>query len=417
MASWFFFSYARDDQNDSLDKFYADLCQKIRLATRLNADEVGFLDQSDIKLGDKWNEKLAEALRTCKVMVSICSPNYFARPYCGKEFQVCFDRQASLAKTSTAMFSVIWGMPDASVHRTMKRFQYTHRSLPPIYRKEGLQYMMDLTRHSDDYKEFVTRLAQAIVRAGTQHPLPELKNLKSMDQVRNAFARNGKQVTALQRNAIFTYVAGEPHEIRSLPRNLLRDREERYGKGGRDWRPFYPDYLDTVGNVAMLATANQKMYYKELPLDTNLIDSIREAEKERQIVILLVDPCSIRVKTYRESMQELEKYNFENSAVLVVWNSLIRTKAQRDKFQKDLEGVFKFRARFQRSVYYIDSIASDRELRITLSETLCKLQNSLIENSDLQNGIQHPDLSRRAQQRGIKLGHQPVVSGPGDRRK
>jgi hypothetical protein len=190
MASWFFFSYARDDQDDYLDKFYKDLCQKIRLAKRLDPGDVGFLDQSNIQIGDKWNEKLAEALRTCKVMVSICSPNYFARPYCGKEFKVCLDRQASKSGTATAMFSVIWGMPAESVHPAMRKFQYNHGSLPKIYAKEGLWYMMDLTRHSDDYKEFVHRLAQAIVKAGTAHPLPELKILRSMDQVPNAFAKN-----------------------------------------------------------------------------------------------------------------------------------------------------------------------------------------------------------------------------------
>src|SRR5713226_7549689 len=174
MACWFFFSYARDDNDSHLEKFYADLCKEIRLAKGLAQEDVGFLDQSNIGLGDVWSEKLREALRTCKVLVSICSPTYFDREYCGKEFQVCLRRQASSGKSSTALFSVIWGMPTGSVHASMKKFQYTHRSLPSIYAQEGLRYMMKLDRHKDDYEQFLTRLARAIVNVGNKHPLPEL---------------------------------------------------------------------------------------------------------------------------------------------------------------------------------------------------------------------------------------------------
>src|SRR5437588_6624007 len=140
MSSWFFFSYARDDNKDGyLSTFYSDLCTEIHSVTNLSEEEVGYLDLANNQLGDDWSERLKDALRTCKVLVSVCSPNYFNREYCGKEFQVCLDRQASRKKTSTAMFSVIWGMPDGSVHPSMKKFQYTHRDLPEIYSKEGLR--------------------------------------------------------------------------------------------------------------------------------------------------------------------------------------------------------------------------------------------------------------------------------------
>lgn len=415
MGSWFFFSYARDDQDSFLTKFYADLCTEIRLATKLAEDEVGFLDQNNIQIGDVWSAKLKDALRTCKVMVSICSPNYFDREYCGKEFQVCVGRQAKSAKSSTALFSVIWGMPTGSVHPSMKKFQYTHRSLPSIYAKEGLRYMMKLDRHKDDYEQFLTRFARAIVQVGSKHPLTELGTSPSFDDVVNPFGKTKKTSGTFQRNAFFTYVAGGPDELPGLPRKLPQHRMQRYGSDGRDWRPFYPDYQDSVGNVAMLATAKQKLFYKEFPVDENLVTSIREAEKNRQIVILLVDPWTIRVKTYRELMEEYDRANFENCAVLVAWNSPDKlTKAQRQTLQKELNRTFKFRARYKRSVYYVDAISSNRDLRTTLAKTLVRLRNSLIETSDWQQGIKDTALSKRALEQGIALESQPIVSGPGD---
>jgi len=167
----------------------------------------------------------------------------------------------------------------------------------------------------------------------------------------------------------------------------------------------------------MSATAGQKMFYKELPPDVQLVPSIQKAEKDREIVILLVDPLSIRVKSYREAMEKYDKINYENSAVLVAWNSLVKTKAERMKLKKEVSQTFKFRASSTKSVYYIDSISTHRDLRNTLAKTLVKLQNSLIESSDSEQPITRPALGKKARQRGIELRRQPIVSGPGDRRR
>jgi FxsC-like protein len=276
----------------------------------------------------------------------------------------------------------------------------------------------------DRYEQFITSLANAIVQAGKKCPLPEPADLDRIENVKNAFANAVKgqaKATAqatVQRDAHFSYVVGGPHEICNIPKPLLRDLPARYGAGGRDWRPFYPDYKDSVGDVAMMATARQKLFYKELPLDKNLLDRIKDAETKREIVVLLVDPWTIRVKTYRELMEEYDSRNFLNCAVLVAWNSVLKTQAQKRDFQKEIAKTFKFRAnRYQKSVYYVDSIATGKDLRNTLARTLAKLRNSLIETSDQQQGIKQPKLSQKARRRGLELRRQPIVSGPGDARE
>ena len=419
MASWFFFSYARDDQDEYLDKFYADLLKEISLVKTTAA--VGFLDQGDIRIGDQWAEKLTEELRTCKVFVSICTPNYFDRPYCGKEFQICLDRLASSKKTSTAMVSVIWGDPSGSVHPSMKRFQYTHKSLPAKYAENGLRYLMKVGLYKDDYGQFITSLAKAIVHAGTNYPLPEPAALDPIGQVKNAFGKAVKQAAsasnAIQRNANFSYVVGSSDEICDIPKRLLRDLPSRYGPGGREWRPFYPEYEDSVGDVAMLATAMQKLYYKELPPLENLLDRIQEAEAKKEIVVLLVDPWTIRVKTYRKLMEQYDRRNFLNCAVLVAWNSLLKTKRQRKKFEDEIADTFKFRAnQYQKSVYYVDSISTDDDLRATLARTLTELRSNLIQRSDEQQRIKQPRFNKSARRQGIELSRKPIVIGPGKRR-
>jgi FxsC-like protein len=420
MTSWFFFSYARDDRDKDLDKFYADLCREITFVKKMERDRVGFFDQRDIQLSDQWKERLREALRTCRVFVSICTPNYFASEYCGKEFQICLDRQASSGNTSTAMVSVIWGDPKGSVHPAIKKFQYTHASLPDVYAKEGLRQMVRLGVHRDRYRKFVASLARAIVDLGKNYPLPEPAALDPIERVRNAFRKAVKKAafapTVVRRSANFSYVVGGSHEISGVPKRLLGALAERYGPAGRDWKPFYPDYDDTVADLAMNATKRQKLDYKELPLDKNLLKRIAAAEAKRQIVVLLVDPLTMT--THRRLMQTYDRRNFDNCAVLVTWNSLLRTRPEKKDFAKGLADTFKFRAKqYQKSVYYVDSISTDKDLRSTLAQTLTKLQANLIQNSNRQQGIKQPKLTRKARLQGIELRRQPIVTGPGERRR
>src|SRR4051812_47156457 len=113
--AWFFFSYARQDWDDRLEKFYKRLAKEVGRAKQLSETDAGFYDQRSIEVGDVWDAKLRDALRTARVMVAICSPSYFTREYCGKELQVCIERVPAGA-TSTAIIPVMWDRPAVSQH-------------------------------------------------------------------------------------------------------------------------------------------------------------------------------------------------------------------------------------------------------------------------------------------------------------
>ncbi len=77
----FFTSYARNDDDVYLQRFFEDLELEVRLLTPGNLENVGFRDTTNIKIGEEWSPKLAEALQSCNVLVSLFSPTYFTRPY------------------------------------------------------------------------------------------------------------------------------------------------------------------------------------------------------------------------------------------------------------------------------------------------------------------------------------------------
>src|SRR5579872_4578138 len=194
MAYRFFFSYARENRDRDLDRFFKHLCTAVKLEEYVRRDELAFFDGESIQTGAPWKDTLAKGLRTSRVLVAVCSPDYINSDYCGKEFQVFLERVASYAAAKNLqdaprlILPVIWGNPKGSLREVISQYQYTDDAYPRIYAEEGLRYLAQLSNRKDDYKRFVKRLAQKIVNGARDHPLPDLPVLRSLDQVKSAWA-------------------------------------------------------------------------------------------------------------------------------------------------------------------------------------------------------------------------------------
>ena len=82
MADEVFISYSHKDQ-----EFV------IRLASDLDPQVGGvWFDQSDIRAGDKWRERIAEGIRHCKVFVVVLSPDAVASKYVQDEINQAVER-------------------------------------------------------------------------------------------------------------------------------------------------------------------------------------------------------------------------------------------------------------------------------------------------------------------------------------
>src|SRR5262245_35136754 len=102
---YFFFSYACANAEGKADayvsKFFNDLVFEIgQKAQPPVVGEIGFRDWDTIVTGENWQQKLSNALSTCKVFVPLYSPMYFTREACGKEWCAFTERLAEHAKKS-----------------------------------------------------------------------------------------------------------------------------------------------------------------------------------------------------------------------------------------------------------------------------------------------------------------------------
>lgn len=406
---WFFLSYSRTDAGSlHLKKFYHDLLGEVRqkagVALRgAKETDIGFLDTSGILTGTNWPEELAAALSSCRVMVCMYSRGYFGSPFCGEEFQVFRSRVDDyVAKSSPKVehppliLPVFWDgpgwlpkpLPEAVAH-----LQYHDDSLSSFedslgitYAREGLYYLMKVNKpeHASEYNDFIFRFAQRIVTEAEPNRLPPLVALQPFSEVKNAFqdpmpggaasetARGGPGV------AQFFYVVGRSPEFTNIRRCL-----DSYGETGPAWRPYYPEVPTPVGVMSQLVTAGESLLYEPYPIETDFIERLRRAEDNNNIVVIIVDPWSIQVQSYKNYMRDFDRKDFVNCGVLIPWNDKDdETSQELDKLQAGVHQAFSRKFIFK--TYLRESIRSPEELRQEICNTINEVRGRLLLKAKVQ---------------------------------
>src|SRR5436305_12081720 len=167
MAPWFFLSYGRrDDVGDAyVSLFYEKLVEvvakKAGLPSEVKPEEIGFFDQSDVLPGDRWSDKIAEALRTCRTFVCLLSPSYLASEYCGKEFAVFQERMENKGTKPPLILPILWDWPEKvrkNLPRVISQIQFAHKSFGDTYATEGLSYLVRRGEHGDFIDKFAIHI-------------------------------------------------------------------------------------------------------------------------------------------------------------------------------------------------------------------------------------------------------------------
>jgi TIR domain len=145
MSFIFFTSYARVNKTCYLDKFVNELSQQILDKTNFPPGQIGFFDGSNIETGQDWARVLGDALRTCKVIVCLCTSHSLNSRFCGKEIQVFplrrenwLQQHGNENRKAGIVFPVIWERPAGTLPKALEKFQFTDNMLPRRYMEKGL---------------------------------------------------------------------------------------------------------------------------------------------------------------------------------------------------------------------------------------------------------------------------------------
>jgi FxsC-like protein len=188
---YFFLSYARGDDSDSIQRFYNDLCRDVRDHAGLpRGTEVGFLDTHSMDLGVAWSGRLMRDLARCGTFIALVSPRYIRSEMCGREWSVFANRLARHTSPGgeppAALLPLLW-LPPQTLPAVIQEFQYANDLLPAAYGDKGLRQMIRLDRYRNDYLEFVDSLARQIVRTAEAGHVPPMGPPLDFHQVPSVF--------------------------------------------------------------------------------------------------------------------------------------------------------------------------------------------------------------------------------------
>lgn len=303
----FFLSYARRDRDKYLDRFFADLRREVAFKEGLDkeSDEAGFRDTQSINTGQDWSSRLADALREAWACVSLYTPRYFSRKYCGKEFQVFLDRSSvtydedGAAEDSRGIFPVLW----ASI-RDLQR-----KALPPAiasrinfngyehqdrYEADGLrQILMKSPRGA--YADILRHLADDMLDAPKGERPPPLPDRPSLHDIKNPFLVEQNELACTSegrktsggpsRLVLFILAREESSGIlgASLVQDTLHMLEDEEVEA--DAECINPSTAESAEVVKMLVQANDQNALAALLVDLSEYTD----EQERLLAALLED--------------------------------------------------------------------------------------------------------------------------------
>ena len=394
---WFFLSHATQQDNlHYLKRFYEDLAARVadRLGkgSTVNKAEVGFFDKQNLETGDRWGRALTDALQTSRTLVCLYSPNYFKSDYCGKEFQLFRTRLARYAEERRIdepplILPVLWDSPyiiaeEMPASLAAMQMQYKHGDLGETYAREGLSYIMRLSKHQDDYQQFVWAFADRLVRAGKSHHLPPLEDLPPVGQVESAFrSEEEEEVSGLGPGcAHFVFVAGCRDELKGKKATL-----HAYSVSGRHWKPFYPEAEDEVGLITQSVATEVKIQQDVLPVGRALSEAkMRHLEDNNAIVIFVLDPWTVEVNPYGDCVRMYDRENFINAGALVVWNHKDADTAKHVPRLRALIDDVLHRKKIEESPCLRDPVCSRDEMRDELSALIHVIRQRLFKKGNLK---------------------------------
>jgi FxsC-like protein len=412
---YFFFSYSRQNNDSFLREFFDELNQTVKELVGERSD-TGFFDQKGLELGEFWEKDLEQALISSRVFIATVTAGYAKSDFCGKEWAAFQYRLAAYAKQHNSelpplMLPLFWNPSEEPLPATIMARQYTYGNPTDIYNVKGLKYMCKLKqRYTEEHMNYIDALARKIVALSKQYAdLDQIAELPTLAHVESAFgtpsstgtgSAQPRTVAKGPKRVYFVFGAAKGTEVVQAGKTII----DAYGaSGGEEWQPYFPRSRN-IGSIAMQTAATDELglWANQLEMSPALPDKIRNAEKQRELVILFVDGWTSALPQYRSALQAFDQQNYINCSVMVPWNDQDpETKNNHHKLLGALKTALLFRCHNQNDLYYRAPIKTEEELRAQLADVLTRLRAEVINKS-------LPDPGAVPQG-----GSQPVISGPG----
>ncbi|BCJ51961.1 hypothetical protein Asp14428_34360 [Actinoplanes sp. NBRC 14428] len=396
---YFFLSYARGDDDVYVQEFFNDLCDEVRALEGLDpATEVGFLDNRNIQPGDTWPDTLVDALSRCQAFLALCSPAYFLSEPCGREWAIFQERirqhQLRTGNTGSTLIPLRW-LPSRTMSPAAEAIQFLpgprYEDRPQdAYRERGIRQLLRIRRNRDDYLEFVTTVAELVVEATWRDPMPTAAERLPFEEVPSAFhpqprlsdiasTLNNERLPDVATLDVLPvsdkvyFVVSAPTADEAADERVGREDRQYYGPTARSWSPYKPGTHEPLADYAARIAAERGLGAEITEVD-DLERCIDRARRKNQVVVLLVDPWSLRVDHVQEMLARYDRRENYPAAVMLPWSTDdLETSRKTPELIAAMRQTFPRNMRrphattFRSSVLTIDSFRSDLQAVLEVS--------------------------------------------------
>jgi hypothetical protein len=336
---YFFFSYARADQDPYLDRFFVNLKEKVESLVEIpQGHSAAFRDEQNIDAGDDWNTRISAALQNSKVLVCIYSPRFFSKQrlheYCAKEFAGFLDLERNddiryvpepddegrigyQVRGFRNIVPVLWVSEEDLVEKpnqlpphVVRSIHYTLNGVGKDYANKGMRSIS--IRRNQTYDKIITRFARVIIKSSLT-PLRSRRPPRQFNELWNAFwdhpiglpPMDGASQAPINKGtddkmAVSTSGPGQVSaiEIRPSPDTAA------------EWRPFKggPTLAAALGEIA----SERPIVFSHLALDPaaqdfgpKALSVLKDATARQATPILFVDPACLRTEPQRSAVGNL----------------------------------------------------------------------------------------------------------------
>jgi hypothetical protein len=387
MAPAFFFSYARDDEDDDLKAFYTDLAREVRSRLGVSPDDVDFKDVVKIRLGTRWSDELGEWLQKAETLVFVSTPTSHRSDWCGKEwayfknrlerFWKAKQRKDAKYKRPPLMIPVVW-VPDPAIPKELTDLELSNvKTLDRLYFEKGLRTLHALEPAA--YTTVLFALADAVSGACRDHHLLPAPAAPDFDALASPFPPQ----PAARPSAYFVFLVGRPLEMQGCGRTDLA----AYGEGDPpQWRPYFPVDDARALDLAWDAAAAEDFVYETRSARERDLDSL-VATTRSGAAVCLIDPWSLKVKELGDYLGKWYAKVASPRAFVAAWDPRGRI-PEGDRVD--------LRKRLERVLGSPDELTADSPERLleVLQRELIRCRRELLQNSppapEVANGQANP---------------------------
>jgi TIR domain len=137
---------------------------KLWLSEEINRDAELFIDEDNIETGDRWPEKLREALKGSRCMVCLWSPSYFRSNWCVSEWKSFLEREKRLKLISHGLILPLRFHDGEHFPEEARAIQWTDVA-PYASTLPAFWASLRALELEDRLKEFVVAVAKILTKA------------------------------------------------------------------------------------------------------------------------------------------------------------------------------------------------------------------------------------------------------------